>query len=85
MAEFAPLTKLMMDVLGDKVEKVVVSSRLADSPCVLPTSEYGWFAIHEPYQGGGTHTLLDFHRDVEALYLWGLLMSTLCSRKMAWI
>merc|ERR1712172_434152 len=27
--------------LGDKVEKVIVSSRMADSPCVLTTSEYG--------------------------------------------
>merc|ERR1712099_185897 len=41
-AEFEPLTKLMKEVLGDKTEKVVVSSRMADSPCVLTTSEYGW-------------------------------------------
>merc|ERR1719484_189942 len=41
-AEFEPLTKLMKEVLGDKVEKVLVSSRMADSPCVLTTSEYGW-------------------------------------------
>merc|ERR1712224_715584 len=40
-AEFEPLTKLMKEVLGDKVEKVIVSSRMADSPCVLTTSEYG--------------------------------------------
>merc|ERR1711907_622615 len=46
-AEFEPLTKLMKEVLGDKVEKVLVSSRMADSPCVLTTSEYGWSASME--------------------------------------
>merc|ERR1711868_312819 len=30
-----------------KVEKVIVSSRMADSPCVLTTSEYGWSANME--------------------------------------
>merc|ERR1711971_1338009 len=46
-AEFEPLSKLMKEVLGDKVEKVLVSSRMADSPCVLITSEYGWAANME--------------------------------------
>jgi molecular chaperone HtpG len=41
------LCKLMKEVLDDKVEKVVVSSRLADSPCVLVTGEYGWTANME--------------------------------------
>ena len=40
-SEFEPLTKLMKEVLGDKVEKVMVSDRIVDSPCVLTTSEYG--------------------------------------------
>merc|ERR1712176_954428 len=35
------LCKLMKEVLDDKVEKVVVSNRLADSPCCLVTGEYG--------------------------------------------
>merc|ERR1712045_398033 len=39
--------KLMKEVLGDKVEKVLISSRMADSPCVLTTSEYGWSANME--------------------------------------
>merc|ERR1712106_858050 len=46
-AEFEPLTKLMKEVLGDKVEKVIISFRMADSPCVLTTSEYGWSANME--------------------------------------
>lgn len=41
------LCKLIKEVLDDKVEKVVVSSRLADSPCVLVTGEYGWTANME--------------------------------------
>merc|ERR1712167_32806 len=46
-SEFEPLTKLMKEVLGDKVEKVMISSRIVDSPCVLTTSEYGWSANME--------------------------------------
>merc|ERR1712060_846458 len=47
-ARFEPLCKLMKDVLGDKVEKVVVNSdRIDESPCVLVTSEHGWTANME--------------------------------------
>jgi len=46
-ARFEPLCKLMKDILGDKVEKVILGNRIEDSPCVLVTSEYGWSANME--------------------------------------
>ena len=46
-AKFEPLCKLIKDVLGDKVEKVLPSTRVVDSPCVLVTGEYGWTANME--------------------------------------
>merc|ERR1712050_807531 len=46
-ASFEALCKLIKEVLGDKVEKVVVSNRINESPCVLVTSEYGWSANME--------------------------------------
>jgi len=42
-----PLLKLMKDVLGEKVEKVVASNRLEQAPCVLVTGEFGWSANME--------------------------------------
>ena len=45
--KFEGLCKVMKDVLGDKVEKVVVSDRVVDSPCCLVTGEYGWTANME--------------------------------------
>merc|ERR1711959_216774 len=46
-AQFEGLCRLMKDILGDKVEKVVVSDRIVDSPCCLVTGEYGWTANME--------------------------------------
>jgi len=41
------LCKKMKEILGDKVEKVIVSDRMVESPCSLVTGEYGWSANME--------------------------------------
>merc|ERR1719326_1310549 len=46
-ATFEPLCKLIKEVLGDKVEKVLVGNRITESPVVLVTSEHGWSANME--------------------------------------
>merc|ERR1712167_92470 len=46
-AEYEPLCKLIKEVLGDKVEKVLIGTRIAESPVALVTSEHGWSANME--------------------------------------
>ena len=46
-AQFEGLCRLIKDILGDRVEKVVLGNRIVDSPCVLVTGEYGWSANME--------------------------------------
>jgi len=46
-AKFEKLCKVMKDILDKKVEKVVVSNRLVESPCCIVTSQYGWSANME--------------------------------------
>lgn len=45
--KFEGLCKVMKDILDKKVEKVVVSNRLVNSPCCIVTSQYGWTANME--------------------------------------
>merc|ERR1711981_369922 len=46
-ASFQSLCKKVKDILGSKVEKVVISDRMVGSPCSLVTGEFGWSANME--------------------------------------
>lgn len=45
--QYESLTNLIKEVLGERVERVTLSKRITDSPCVLVTGEYGWTANME--------------------------------------
>jgi len=46
-ASFEELLKQVKEILGEKVEKVVLSNRIINSPCVLVTGQFGWSANME--------------------------------------
>lgn len=46
-AQYENLCKVVKEILGDKVEKVIISERIVNSPCCLVTGEYGWSANME--------------------------------------
>jgi len=46
-AAYESFCKKVKEILGDKVEKVVLGSRIIDSPCCLVTGEFGWSANME--------------------------------------
>jgi len=46
-AAYESLCKKVKEILGDKIEKVVLSDRIVTSPCCLVTGEFGWSANME--------------------------------------
>lgn len=42
--KFEELCTAMKEILGERVEKVVVSNRIVGSPCVIVTGQYSWSA-----------------------------------------
>lgn len=47
VSHYSGLCETIKDIIGDKVEKVVVSNRISTSPACLVTGEYGWTANME--------------------------------------
>ena len=57
----------MKEILDDKVEKVIVSYRIVDSPCFITKSEYRLVCQHEAHHvsAGAERQLDGFLHDVQ--------------------
>ena len=72
-AELETLCTVAKSVLGDKVEKVVISNRMANSPASISTAQMGWSAqmakIMKSQPLGGDNMLMSFMMPKKTLEL----------------
>ena len=72
-AELEVLCRVAKDVLGDKVEKVVISERLALAPTAISTAAFGWSAsmakIMKNQPLGGNDMMMGFMQPKKTLEL----------------
>lgn len=66
--EFSSLTAWWKKLLGDKVEKIEISKRLTDTPCIVVSSEHGYSASMERIQKAQAFTN---HDKGSSTYLYG--------------
>lgn len=66
--EFTSLLAWWKKILGDKVEKIEVSKRLVDTPCIVVSSEHGYSASMERIQKAQAFNNQD---KASATYLYG--------------
>lgn len=60
---YQSLCKYMKEILGDAVEKVVISNRIVDVPCTLSSGQFGWSANMERImkaQAMGNNDMMNF-------------------------
>ncbi|MBQ3823242.1 MAG: hypothetical protein II807_09390, partial [Thermoguttaceae bacterium] len=53
--DFKPLIEWWKKLLGAKVENIIVSQRLVDSPCIVVGNEHGYSASMERIQKAQAH------------------------------
>ena len=64
--EFKKLCDKIKDIMGDRVEKVKVGSRIVDSPCCLVTTDMGWSANMERIMSAQALGNSDMHAYMKA-------------------
>ena len=66
--DFKPLTDWWKKILNNKIENIVVSKRLVDSPCIIVSTEHGYSASMERIQKAQAFAVQD---KITQQYLYG--------------